>query len=185
MHTVIRTLNTVNGPSKPRKSIDTGQAHQLCPNAAVLSKQSLSDVALAYWGQKPYWTDGQLASEVKRQRGNAQDSVEDFIVALALHKPATADNTRQAFGSRIETAWTGAGLTRENLLAVRGANRSNEDFFAQYDLMQPPHYAIIKSAMISVQSDDNFTYVTPQIFALYWLRALVQVACGPFLFFSP
>ena len=94
-----------------------GNKRKLVP---VRGHQNLTDV--------PYWTDGQLASEVKRQRGNAQDPVEDFIVALALHKPATADNTRQAFVLRVETAWTGAGLKRENLLAVRGPTRSNEDF---------------------------------------------------------
>ena len=98
------------------------------------------------------------------------------MAALADFKPATSDNTRQAFVGRVEAAWTDGGLTRETLLAVRGANRSNGDFFAEHDFMAAPHFAIIKATMISVQTEGNFTYVTPQIFALYWLRALVQVA---------
>jgi hypothetical protein len=102
--------------------------------------------------------------------------VEDYMAALADFKPATSDNTRQAFVGKIEKSWTDAGLTRELLLAVRGANLSNEEFFAVYDFTAEPHFTIIKAAMISVQTEGNFTYVTPQIFALYWLRALVQVA---------
>ena len=112
---MIVTLHRGNGPSKPRKSIDTGPAHQRCANAAVLTNPSVSDIALTFWSRAPYWNEVQLASELKRSRGQAQDAVEDIMAALADFNPATSDNTRQAFVGRVEAAWTDGGLTRETL----------------------------------------------------------------------
>ena len=161
-------------PSKRPKSDATGASRPLCAAAAILTKRSISDAALTLFGKRPYWDSSKLAAELLANKGSEQDPVEDFETKVEALPPATSDNTRQNFNRLTKKSWTVSGLKVDDLLALRDG-LSNETFFAQHDFMAEPHYSIIKNSLIATIGETNYSYVSPQIFALYWLRALAKV----------